>query len=332
MALEEIRESMERRFGIREQSAYATVEIDSAAFIEMTLDSCKVGRDQQVYEIAANHGSKNPTQQHIIVTDRGGAGEIALSGPVNLNDIDLLAYAHFQKVVEGDSTPYTKTFEHYETHPDFTADAGKFLTFIRRLPESSTSYKVGGCVCSNFKLSAARDELVMYEATLRGVGPGVDNSNPSGTWTPSDDADFMYFNDIETATLDFSAGLASPINVLIRSFEIESNYEIEKVGHDSVDGFQMLAFMNRGGSFKVDLLRDSTATEILDAITNNGMCRFTLDLGELTIDVTGKVENAEQSGDGLLAESITCRMLSVTNGSVEAMFTFAVQNETDRSW
>ena len=332
MALEELRESMERRFGIREQSAYDTVEVDGAEFIELTLDSAKVSRDQQVYEIAANHGSKNPTQQHVIVTDRGGSGEIVLAGPINLNDIDLLSYAHFQKVVEGDSTPYTKTYEHYETHPDFTADAGKFLTFIRRLPEASTSYKVGGCICSNLKISGARDELLMYEATLRGVGPGIDTSNPSGTWTPSDDADFMYFNDIESAALDFSAGLASPIDVLIRSFEIESNYEIEKVGHDAVDGFQMLAFMNRGGSFKVDLLRDSTATDILAAITDNGMCRFTLDLGELTVDVTGKVEDAEQSEDGLLAESITCRMLSVTNGSVEPMFIFAVMNETDRGW
>jgi hypothetical protein len=332
MALEEIRESMERRFGIREQAAYATVELDNAAFIELTLDSCKVSRDQQVYEIAANHGSKNPTQQHVIVTDRGGSGEIVLAGPVNLNDIDILAYAHFQKVVEDASTPYTKSFEHYETHPDFTANEGKFLTFIRRMPEASTSYKVGGCVCSNFKLSAARDELVIYEATLRGVGPGVDTSNPSGTWTPSDDADFLYFNDIEAATLDFSAGLASPVNVLIRSFEIESNYEIEKVGHDPITGFEMLAFMNRGGSFKVDLLRDSTATDILAAITNNMMCRFTLDLGEMTIDVTGKVEDAEQSEDGLLAESITCRMLSVTNGAVDPMFVLAVMNETNRGW
>lgn len=332
MALEEIRESMERRFGIREQAAHDTVEVDGADFIELTLESAKVSRDQQVYEVAANHGSKNPTKQHVIVTDRGGSGEIVLAGPVNLNDIDILAYAHFQKVVEGASTPFTKTFEHYDTHPDFTADAGKFLTFIRRLPEATTSYKVGGCICSNFKLSAARDELLMYEATLRGVGPGVDTSNPSGTWTPSDEADFMYFNDIETATLDFSAGLASPINVLIRSFEIESNYEIEKVGHDAVNGFQMLAFMNRGGSFKVDLLRDSTATDLLAAVTNNVLCRFTLDLGEITIDVTGKVEEPEQSEDGLLAESFTCRMLSDTNGAVEAMYTLAVMNETDRSW
>jgi hypothetical protein len=332
MALEEIRESMERRFGIREQTAYDTVELDSADFIELTLESAKVSRDQQVYEVAANHGSKNPTKQHVIVTDRGGSGEIVLAGPVNLNDIDILAYAHFQKVTEGASTPYTKTFEHYETHPDFTSDAGKFLTFIRRLPEASTSYKVGGCICSNFKLSAARDELLMYEATLRGVGPGIDTSNPSGTWTPSDEADFMYFNDIESATLDFTAGLASPTNVLIRSFEIESNYEIEKVGHDAVDGFQMLAFMNRSGSFKVDLLRDSTATDLLAAVTNNTLCRFTLDLGEITIDVTGKVEEPEQSEDGLLAESFTCRMLSDTNGTVDPMFTFAVMNSTDRGW
>ena len=332
MALEEIRESMERRFGIREQTAYDTVELDNADFIELTLESAKVSRDQQIYEVAANHGSKNPTKQHVIVTDRGGSGEIVLAGPVNLNDIDLLAYAHFQKVTEGSSTPYTKTFGHYETHPDFTSDAGKFLTFIRRLPEASTSYKVGGCICSNFKLSAARDELLMYEATLRGVGPGVDTSNPSGTWTPSDEADFMYFNDIEAATLDFTSGLASPTDVLIRSFEIESNYEIEKVGHDAVNGFQMLAFMNRSGSFRVDLLRDSTATDLLAAVTNNVLCRFTLDLGEITIDVTGKVEEPEQSEDGLLAESFTCRMLSDTNGTVDPMFVFAVMNETDRGW
>jgi len=235
-------------------------------------------------------------------------------------------------VVEGASTPFTKTFTHYETHPDFTANAGKFLTFCRRLPEASTSHKSGGCICSNLKLSAARDEMLMYEATLRGLGPGSDVSNPSGTWTPSDDADFLFFNDIESATIDFSDGLASPVDILIRSFEVQSDYEIEKVGHDDSDGFQMLAFKNRSGSFKIDLLRDSTASDILTAITNNSMCRFTIDLGELTIDVTGKVEEAEQSEDGLLAESITCQMLATTNGSVGDMFTLAVMNETDRSW
>lgn len=323
---------MERRFGICEQSAYATPEADGVAFIELTLDDCKVNRDQQIYDIAANHGSKSPTQQHVVVTNRGGSAEIVLSGPVNPNDLDMLAYAHFQKVVEGDSTPFTKTFTHYATHPDFTANAGKFLTFCRRLPESSTSFKVGGCLCSSLKLSAARDEMLMYEATLRGLGKGVDNSNPSGTWTPSDDADFLYFNDIESATLDFSDGLASPIDVLLRSFEIESSYEIEKVGHSDTDGFQMLAFMNRSGTFKIDMLRDSLATDMLDAVTNNSMCRFTVDLGELTIDVTGKVETPEQSGDGLLAESVSFRMLATTNGSVGDMFTLALMNATDRGW
>ena len=332
-------ESRQVRFGYKEQTDFDVAEVDGAAINEITCDSFDIDPDVMIHELPHNHGTQQPVEQTTAHTVQGSSAKFTVSGPVNLNDIDQFAYAHFQKVVEGADTEFTKTFTYFGTHPDFSSDAGHFLTWIKRLPEASTSQKVKGCIAPRFKLSAERDGMLMFESDWVALGTTVDTSNPSGTWTPDDGTGFLYFNDIVSATLTHGGDLASPlmasaVALTMQSFEVEGACEAEKVGHSSVDGFEQHGIKTRSGSFKIKMLRDSTADEALVSLKEGELVEFDVDFGTLTISVTGKIEALEYDTEGLLVNSITCRMLSSysAGGGVGESLTLVVQNTIDRSW
>lgn len=326
-------ETRQVRFGYAEQTTFVTAIADGSAFNELTCDPFDINPDVMIHELPANHGTRQPVQQATAHSVQGSAANFSVSGPVDLNDIDQFAYAHFQKVVEGADTEYTKTFTYFSTHPDFSADEGHFLTFIKRLPEASTSQKVKGCIAPRFKLSAERDGLLMYETDWVALGTSVDTANPSGTWTPRDGSGLVYFNDIVSATLTHGASLASPTALTMQSFEVEGAYETEKIGHDSTNGFEQHGMKTRSGTFKIKMLRDATADQAIISLKEGELVQFDVDFGTLTISVTGKIESLEYDSDGLLINQITCRMLSsYSAGNVGESLTVVVQNSVDRSW
>lgn len=326
-------ETRQTRFGYAEQSAFATAEADGSAINEVTCEFVNIDPDVMVHELPQNHGTRQPVEQATAHTVQGSSAKFPVSGPVDLNDIDQFAYAHFQKVVEGADTEFTKTFTYFSTHPDFSADEGHFLTWIKRLPEASTSQKVKGCIAPRLKLMAERDGMLMYETDWVGLGTTLDTSNPSGTWTPRDGSGFLYFNDIVSATLTHGASLASPTALTMNSFEVEGVCEVEKIGHDSTNGFEQHGIKTRSGTFKIKMLRDTTADEALVSLKAGELVQFDVDFGTLTISVTGKIESLEYDSDGLLVNEITCRMLSsYSAGSVGESLTIVVQNSIDRSW
>jgi hypothetical protein len=326
-------ETRQVRFGYAEQSAFATAEADGGNIAEVTCDPFDIDPDVMIHELSQHHGTRQPVEQSTAHTMQGSAAKFSVSGPVDLNDIDQFAYAHFQKVVEQGDTEFTKTFTYFSTHPDFSSDEGHFLTWIKRLPEASTSQKVKGCIAPRFKLMAERDGMLMYETDWVALGTTDDTSNPSGTWTPRTGAGYVYFNDIVSATLTHGASLASPTALTMQSFEIEGAYETEKIGHSSTNGFEQHGIKTRVGTFKIKMLRDTTADEALISLKAGELVQFDVDLGEITISVTGKIESLEYDTDGLLVDSITCRMLSsYSAGSVGECMTIVVANSVDRSW
>lgn len=326
-------ETRQTRYGYREQTDFNVAEIDSAAVSEITAEPFDIDPDVMITELPQNHGTHEPVEQSTVHSVQGSSAKFTVTGPVDLNDIDEFAFAHFQKVVEGADTEFTKTFTYYTSHPDFSADEGHFLTWFKRLPTASTSQKVRGCIASRFKLSAERDGMLTFETDWAALGSTLDTSNPSGTWTPRDGTDFVFFNSIATATLTHGASLASPTALTMQSFEVEGVFETEKVGHSAADGFEQHAMKNRSGSFKIKMLRDATADEALISLKTGELVQFDVDLGTVTISVTGKIEALEYEGEGLLVDSITCKMLSsYTAGSVGASLTVTIQNSIDRGW
>ena len=324
-------EAKQVRFGYREQTAFATPEIDSAAFEEVSIEPFNVDPDVLINELSVNHGSRHPVEQITAHSTKGSVGKFPVAGPVDLNDIDQFLYAHFQKVVEEADTLYTKTFTHFAEHPSFHDNGGHFLTWVRYHPAASTSQKMGGCIAPRIKISGERNGFIKFESDWVSYGTPDDASNPDGTWTPRDGSDLLYFNDIVTATLTKGAGQSSPVNITMRSFDIESIFEVEPVGFNTTFGFEDFALKNRSGSFTINMLRDATADEALISLKAGELVQLDIDIGLMTINITGKIESVEYDTDGLLANTITCRMLApYVAGTVTDPLTIVVQNAIDR--
>lgn len=326
-------ESRQTRFGYAEQADFDVATADDAAFNEVTCDPFSIDPDVIINEFAHNHGTRQPVEQTTNHSTQGSSAKFSTAGPLDLNDIDQFLYAHFQKVVELADTEYTKTFTYFTTHPDFSADAGHFLTWIKRMPDASTSQKVLGCIAPRVKLSAERDGLLMYDIDWVALGTTNDAANPSGTWTPRDGTNLLHFNDIASATLTCGADLSSPVALVIQSFEVEGVYEAEKIGHDAAVGFEQHGMKTRSGTFKIKMLRDTTADEALISLKTGELVQFDVDFGLATISVTGKIETLEYDSEGLLVNEISCRMLSsYSAGSVGECLTIVVENSIDRAW
>jgi len=330
-------EARQVRFGYIEQTDFDVAKADADAVNEITCDVFDIDPDVMIHELPHDHGTRQPVEQTTVHTVKGSSAKFSVSGPVDLNDIDQFAYAHFQKVTEGAGTEYVKTFTYFTDHPDFSLNEGQFLTWIKRLPASSTSQKVHGCIAPRFKLSGERDGLLLFETDWVSLGTTNDACNPTGVWEPRDGTGLLYFNDIVTATLtkgDVPSPLvASPIALTMQSFELEGASEVEKIGHNATDGFEQHGIKTRSGSFTIKMLRDETADEALVSLKEGELVQFDVDFGTLTICVTGKIESMEYDTEGLLLNQITCRMLSYyTAGAVGECLTITVTNSLFRDW
>jgi hypothetical protein len=329
-------ESRQTRFGYAEQSVFATAEADGVAVSEVTCDPFDIDPDVMIAETPHNHGTRQPVEQTTSHSTQGSASKLPVNGPIELTDIDQFAYAHFQKVIEAGAGTYEKTFTYFVDHPDFSADSGHFLTWMKRMPEDGTSQKVKGCIATRFKISGERNEMMMFETEWVGLGTTEDSATPSGTWTPTpgDGTNYLYFNSISSATLTHGASLSSPVALSLASFEVEGTFDHEQVGHDATNGFEQHGMKNRSGTFKIKMLRDATADQSLISMKEGELIQFDVAFGTtVTISVTGKIESLEYDTEGLLVNEITCRMLSsYTTGSVGECFTLVIANSVDRGW
>lgn len=326
-------ETRQVRYGYAEQVAFATPIAVDQAFNEVTVDPFDMDADVMIHELPSQHGTHQPVEQNTAHSVKGSSTSFSVAGPVDLRDIDQFAYAHFQKVVEQSDTEYTKTFTYFTSHPDFASDEGHFLTWIKRFPLASSSQHVGGCIAKRFKLSAERDGMLMFETEWQGLGTCTETANPSGTWTPSDGSDFVYFNDIVSATLSHGAGLTSPVAIKMASFEVEGVHEFDKVGHDATAGFESMGLHTRSGSFKVKILRDTVTQEAIASMKVGELVQLSIDIGTIVITINGKVEANDYESEGLLMSTLACRMLSAYSSSaVGESFTLVIQNTLDRGW
>jgi hypothetical protein len=327
-------DSRQVRYGYAEQSAFATPIAVDQAFSEVSVEPTDFNQDVMIHEVPKQHGTQQPVQQMTEHSVQGSSANFSVNGPLDLNDIDQFLYAHFQDVIELADTEFTKTFTYFTTHPDFAADEGHFLTWIKRFPDASTSQHVGGCICPRIKISGERDGLLMFESDWQGLGTTDNDADPSGTWTPRDGTDLVDFNSISSATLTRGAGLTSPVSISMNSFEVEGVQEYSKIGHDATNGFESAGLSERGGSFKIEILRDAVVQEAIQSLEEGEMVQLDIDVGSLlSITVNGKVEANEYNSEGLLMATLTCRTFSTyTAGSVSESLQIVVGNSVDRSW
>lgn len=333
-------ETRQMRFGYAAQTVFTTPAADNIAVNETTIEPLDIDPDVKIHELPQDHGSRNAVIQNTIHSTAGSGARFTTKGPVSGRDISEFLYAHFQKVVEAGTTGFAKTFTYFIDHPIFASNEGHFLTWFRRFPMASSSQKVGGCIAKRLKISGERDGILNFEADWIGRGTISSSANPSGVWTPDTGEEFVYFNDMDSAVIDFTTAgvlpspspITSPVPMTLQSFEIESNYEVEKVGHDAV-GFNDFGFKSRAGSFKLKMLRDTTADSALSAIQTGALITIVLSIGILDITFTGKIEKLDYDAEGLLVNNISGKLYATyTAGAWGQPLTIVCTDGYDKAW
>jgi len=334
-----IYEGKDLRYGFAEQAAFDTAVVDSAAFTEVNLEDIGITQDIRVTEIPGVHATKNEIYRNSVIHTSGSMANFSTSGPFTLDGGDYWLYSHFQKVTEGAASPFTKTYNYFITQPDFSSDEGIFLTWVKRFPEASTSWKVSSCISNSLKLSCERDGFLQYEGGWISKGAVDVTANPSGTWSFEGSAGSSYgmlhFNDIDKVTADFGAGA---VNLTLQSFEIQGSYDVEGVSPDGAGGWSNFGLSNRKGTFSLSLLQDTAVETALTNCTTDTPITVVIGWGiagaaidrSLQITFTGKIEDISINADGLLGATITGKIVAA-DASSEPL-TIIMSNDTDRTW
>lgn len=357
MAIEETKEGRQLKYGYNEADSgtFGTAAGDADTYTQVACEHFDFEDDLKGHDIPGAYGVRQPQYLGTHTTTKGSMPEFNVKGVLSNDEIAQYAYAHFQKVTEAEGTPYTKVFTPFATLPDFSADAGHWLTWAVGYPVVTTSHKAEGCICHRFKISCDRNEFMMIDTGWKAHGvPDQDSAvYESGTWelgldepggadAKATDYGRLHFNNIDIMTLDFDDVVSPSLDsISLQSFEIESEYSlVEGILPDGAGSFQSYGFANWGGTFKIGLLKDSQVEAALANVRANSGIRFQVNWGAAGALVAGEFESimyGKISPDGIafdkegLVSAVISGTIAGPDVSTDA-WQISHADTIDRSW
>lgn len=250
----------EFKFGYSPQVAFGTVIADSGAFTEVDCEPIVVNRDIKQIEVVGSHGSREVHENNIVVVGKESLPSFTTDMIVKKEELADLLAAFFQNVVEGESTPFDKTFTMLSSQPDFLADAGYWYTWIVWDPVASRSVAVKDCIMKSLTFTLPNDGPAKISAEWIGLGQPNVNSNPSGTWTPNAPSNLFWRGDIDRASIDFGSGATS---FHLSEFELALSREIMGVGQDGSGQFRFYHLAKPNHTFKMKIVKDTDFDDVL---------------------------------------------------------------------
>ena len=333
------------RYGIFEQATWGTGAVDGSAIDELVVEHAQIDDDLQVRESISQTGVRFKLNDNVKVDVAGAMPKVSgLTFPeANADTMDLLCYAWFQKVTEGAASPYGKTFvlpvSGTTQQPDFSASAGFFCSFVKRMPTASQSLSVDDCVAEALTIKAEPSGMVNATVDLVGRGSVNKTLNPSGTWTLNT-ANGWHYTDILTHTIDFGSGAVSV--PLMGAWEVGLTQKVSAVDPES-GSHNSIALTERGGSFTIRTQKDANSqTAFANAVAGTAI---TAVLGwsnsatgtagdtddDLQITVNGVITDAISiEGEDVTSVVLTGQITSDDNTG--SPVTIVVANDTDRTW
>ena len=188
--------SNEVQWGISEESTFGTAIADNGSFYRF--DGPVPEPDYGVYHHNEPGNLNSRVLEDTIIdfhSEAGGTRIIPFSD-VNIVQVQMadLLYGVMQNVSEAASTPWEKTFTWVgevgtqTTQPDFSADAGHFMTLGIYGPIASNHRKFTSCILRDLTLAC---DLTTDDKRLKASGTFISgfandaDANFSGTWTNS---------------------------------------------------------------------------------------------------------------------------------------------------
>lgn len=337
----------EMRSGIVLQSVFGTAEADGVDFntanngAELNSEHFSLVNDINVRTSPAANGVRFKTVDDVLVDTNEAMPGFSVSVPIARDEyLDLILAAWFQNVVEGDTTPFDKTFTlpvlGAAQQPDFSSDAGFFFTIIERHPTASRSRKIADAICQSLTISAEPSGKLNFTAEMIGRGVIDPTSNPSGTWTRYNSVGFNYAS-LARQTVDFGGG-AQAI-ALKGAWELALTQIIDGCGQDGGQ-VENYGLRERGGTFKIPLLDDAnTMTAFANAVAGTalivnlgyGNAIPGTDDGDLDFAFNGILtEDVVREKDGIMSAVLVGELHAADTAT--SPITIVNANLLDRTW
>lgn len=357
MAVDEFKEGRQSRYGYNDvdSGTFKTAASDSDTYTEISAEHFDIDRDLQGHDIPGSHGTRQVVHANTLTTPKGAMAKFTVSGPASIFQIDEYLYAFSQKVVEA-STPFTKVFTPFSTHPDFSANAGHYLTWASGYAVNTTSWKATSCICTRIKFSIERNGWLMFEADW--VSPTVPAVNSavyeSGTWefgldgpggsdAQSSQYGYLHWSDLDRMSMDTDA-TPSPLaeGVVFHAMEFELGYEgVEGIHPDGSGGYNNIGLSGLFGNFSLTIQKDSISEGALTAQSGNLPVNMIIGWGVAGALQDGEFEaviRGKFNPDGYAVDKeglnkvVLSGTMSSANDSSDDMYQISLANSIDRSW
>jgi len=329
----------EKRYGIAAQTTWGTAVVDAGAFMEMDCEAFEVNPDIKELDINGAHGTQVPRVSDKLIHTNGSSPIVSIPAMLAKHDeLDYFLYAAIGSVVEGETTPYAKTFTLPTTPPNYGQSAGNFFTVIERDPAASKSTKVIDCISKQLTISLAEGEALKFAAELQGRGVPSFTSDPSGTWTRNAIADIWHSEALDRCTIDFGGGAVS---FHLVNFELVIPYELKPIGQDGSGSFQTFGLTLQPVTWKLKVVKDADYHTALTNWSGNtavdinvgwGNATPGTDDGDLDFALHGKINAATKSNDNVINADLSGVCLESDDGSTTEALTIVMANAVDRSW
>lgn len=211
----------------------------------------------EVVDVHAYTGYPGPTDSTIIPTTSGSHVEFDIVGLLDVYDSYILDTAHFQKVTEGATTPYEKSYEPYSTHPADNAVAA--FTLWEHYPGTGLTHVYRDIVVQTKTVSAdADDKFVKQSLHVHAFKTSytedddayIDDNQHSGSLAGN--AGGGYVNNGLAITADFGDGNGA-VSIPWKAYSCTTTYASVKGSYPDGDSFHGWYMLGQQGSMSLTI-------------------------------------------------------------------------------
>lgn len=317
-------------YQMAEASTFKTGIADATAAVELSSGILTFTPDNKMVRPDRFRGQNWMDVFDLSNNQNGSLPMVAGEMPVLKTEIADFLYMMIQNVSEDVATPFQKTFTYAAPSPDFSVNAGYFMTFWGKAPVSSVSEKIDSVIGEKleFTLSPdANDGNLHMNFTGKGIGYSR-VADPSGVLTKSVQTKFSFF-DLATFTLDGTA-------VILQEWKMTLENEIIAVGFDGSGDVQTLWIKPKVMS-EVKGIWDAGMRTGLGKFDSGAEVVLIVDWGSTGVDgflgfnLHGVVDDGNHAEDSVRGVNITIAGASDL-ANTEAMLTADIADAADRTW
>ena len=316
-------------YQMAEAAVWKTAIADNAAAVELSGGMLTFNPDNKLVRPDRFRGQNWPDVFDLNNNQDGSIPTVQGETPALKTEIPDWFYLMIQNVSEA-GDPFQKTFTYASPNPDFSVNAGYFMTFWGKAPVAAKSERIDTVIGEKLEMKLtpeSNDGNLHFDFTGRGIGYSR-VADPSGALTKSAQTKFSFF-DIAVCTLDGTA-------VVLQEFKMTLENEIMPLGFDGSGDVQTFHIKPKvtaeikgiwDAGMRTQLGNFDTGTEVV-LILNWGSTGTD---GFLGFELHGVIDEGNHAEDSVRGVNVTISGASDL-ANTEDMLTADICDNVSRSW